>query len=224
MADDDTSTDDDTSDDTTTTDDTSTDATSDDTSSDDAAGDGGASGDDEPLGDAGKKALADERQARRDAEKKARENADRVKELEREKLSDSERQEQQSKDDRERADRLEARVKRGEVLDAATGKDITNPKLAADLIDPSKVELDDDGKAINADDLLDDLVRRYPELKAKPEDEEREKRLGRVLKNGDRVNDDNDDKSQLSSTEGMSPEEIAKALEEGRLDDYLKKQ
>lgn len=114
-----------------------------------------------------------------------REAQERLEKLEGEKLSETERTKQEAEKAQQRATALEARVKRAEVRSAAAGKEIGNPDLAADLIDPSKVELDEDGEITNADDLLDALLEKYPDLKAKPKEEKPAESLTQVLEGGD---------------------------------------
>lgn len=141
--------------------------------------------------------------------------------LENEKLSETEQVKKEAESAQTRAQALEVRVKRAEVLQAASGKEIANPALAADLIDPSKVELDDDGNATNADDLLDALIEKYPDLKAKPKasDEERKSDLKQILKDGDLVKDGKQvyEGQQARDLLERDPDAFHKAMDEGRI-------
>ena len=111
--------------------------------------------------------------------------------LENEKLSEDERVKKQAEADKARADALESRVKRAEIRAAAPGKGIANPEIAAQLIDPARIELNDQGEATNAGELLDELLDKYPDLKkAEATTDDRPNELRKVLKDGEPVAED----------------------------------
>lgn len=132
------------------------------------------------------KKLRDEAAARR---KQLREVQERLEALEAEKLSETERQRIEAEKAKERAEALEARVKKAEIAKAAQELGVTNPELAARLVDASKVELDESGTAVNAADLIDSIVAEFPDLKAKQNADERPADLKKVLDKGEEVVD-----------------------------------
>jgi hypothetical protein len=121
------------------------------------------------LGDAGKRALDEERQARKNAEKAAR-NA--TAELERLRAASMSEQEKAVADAR-KAGRDEVlsvankRIVSAAVVAEAAGK-LVNPGLAAKLVDLSAITVDDDGepdaKAVRA--AVAEALKEYPELAA----------------------------------------------------------
>lgn len=151
--------------------------------------------------------------------KELREAQRKLEALESEKLSETERTKQEAERAKERAAALEARVKRAEVSKAAKAKDFANPELAAKLIDPAKVELDEDGEPVNVDQLLDDLLSEFPDLKAPAKKEEEPSKLKQVLKEGDPV------PAEKPIYEGeaarnllrTNPDEFHRAMDEGRI-------
>ena len=151
--------------------------------------------------------------------KELREAQRKLEALESEKLSETERTKQEAERAKERAAALEARVKRAEVSKAAKAKDFANPELAAKLIDPAKVELDEDGEPVNVDQLLDDLLSEFPDLKASEKKEEEPSKLKQVLKEGDPV------PAEKPIYEGeaarnllrTNPDEFHRAMDEGRI-------
>lgn len=98
------------------------------------------------LGDAGKKALDDERKARRDAEKANRDLAARLKEFEDRDKSDSEKAAESLKAAEERAANAEAKALR---LEVAAAKGLT-PAQAKRLVGSTQEELEAD-----ADEILE---------------------------------------------------------------------
>src|SRR5690606_33245169 len=104
-------------------------------------------------------------------------------------MSEEERKELEVKQAKERAAALEARVKKAEIAKAAQELGVTNPELAARLVDASKVELDESGTAVNAADLIDSIVAEFPDLKAKQNADERPADLKKVLDKGEEVVD-----------------------------------
>lgn len=120
---------------------------------------------DEPLGDAGKRALDSEREARRDAEARAKAAEKLVKEANSER--DKAIAEAKAEARREVLEEANGRLLRAEVKAAATGK-FANPELAVKLLDLSEFKVADDGtvdtKAITA--AIDKLLESDPYLKA----------------------------------------------------------
>lgn len=122
--------------------------------------------DDEPLGEAGKKALEAEREARREAEARAK-AAERTA---REATSDRDKVIAEAKAEarREILEEANRRLLHAEVKVAATGK-LANPDRAMQLLDLSQFKVADDGtvdgKAITK--AIDDLLETDPYLAAK---------------------------------------------------------
>lgn len=120
---------------------------------------------DEPLGDAGKRALDSEREARRDAEARAKVAEKAAKEA----TSDRDKAIAEAKAEarREVLEEANGRLLRAEIKAAATGK-LAHPELAVKLIDLSAFKVADDGsvdaKAIAA--AIDTLIEEHGELKA----------------------------------------------------------
>lgn len=120
---------------------------------------------DEPLGDAGKRALESERESRKDAEARAKaaEKALRDASTEREKAVAEAKAEAR----REILDEANGRLLRAEIKAAATGK-LAHPELAVKLLDMSAFKVADDGtvdeKAITT--AIDKLLEDHGELKA----------------------------------------------------------
>lgn len=91
-------------------------------------------------------------------------------ELQAEQQTDLERTQSELEQERQRREAAEARAAatatRNKVLELAADKKITDPKLAAKLLDHDKVEFDDDGNPSNVADLLDGLIAEHPLLTA----------------------------------------------------------
>lgn len=141
------------------------------------------------------------------------------------KLQDEQKSELEKERDRaakaeERATKIEAEAKeirlRSSLLAEAAKADrkIVDPEAALALLDRSTLTLDDEGNPTNIAQAMDALLEAKPFLVATNGGSRGNADLG-ARGNGSGA-------EQLTSTEGMSPEEIAKALEEGRLADYLK--
>lgn len=125
--------------------------------------------DDEPLGDAGTKALEAMKERARKAEREAKaaiaraEAAEAKHKTEAEKAIDAAR--------KEGAESVQAKVneklKASAAVAAAAGK-LANPKLAAKLIDLSDITVDDDGEVDEAalSKAIDDLLKTDPYLAA----------------------------------------------------------
>lgn len=120
---------------------------------------------DEPLGDAGKRALESERESRKEAEARAKaaEKALRDASTEHERAIAEARAEAR----REILEEANSRLLRAEIKAAATGK-LANPELAVRLLDMSTFKVADDGtvevKAITT--AIDKLLESDPYLKA----------------------------------------------------------
>jgi hypothetical protein len=195
---------------------------------DDADGDGGAEGDDDAgdgqdgdgLGDKGREALVKERKARRDAEK-----ARKAAEAERDELraaaakkdgdaAQADAEQIRRDADKTAADKANKRILAAELKAAAAGK-LADPSDAAAFIDLSQFEVGADGE-FDADEIseaISDLIKRKPHLAAKAQgfqgsgDGGARTSRPRQLTRADLKN--------------MSPAQINKAREEGRLDRLL---
>lgn len=121
---------------------------------------------DEPLGDAGKRALEAERESRKEAEARARaaEKALRDATTEREKAVAEAKAEAR----REILDEANGRLLRAEIKAAATGK-LANPELAVKLLDMSAFKVADDGSVDTKEigTAIDKLLETDPYLSAK---------------------------------------------------------
>lgn len=122
------------------------------------------------LGDKGKKALAEERAARRAAEKAAKEAREEAEKLRREQMDETQRAIAEARDEARR-DALATTNRRlisAEVRAAAAKKGLADPADAVNLLDLDSFDVDDDGEvdasAIEA--ALDELVERKPYLKS----------------------------------------------------------
>lgn len=121
------------------------------------------------LGDAGKRALAEERSARRKAEKAAKAAVEELERIQQANQSESEKALAQARAEA-RAEALgeaNGRVLRAEVIAAAAGK-LADPSDAVSLIDLSTFEVDDDGNvdAKSISSAIDELVKAKPYLAA----------------------------------------------------------
>lgn len=165
------------------------------------------------LGDKGKNALRamkDRVRASKKAEREAKAELDRLKNSEGK--TEEQVEEQRQREQREAAilNKANERIVRSEIKSAAAGK-LQNPALAVRLLDLSDFEVDEDGN-VDEDDIaqaIDELLEKEPYLAvqsgAGPKfDSARGKR--KVAK-----------KLTAKDLEGMSPAEIAKAYDEGRV-------
>lgn len=129
---------------------------------------------DDTLRDAGKKALAAERAARREAEKQAKQLADRLTALEEaQNKTAEERAAMQKQREVEQAALAKAneRILAAELRAAATGK-LADPSDALTFIDRTSFEVGDDG-SVDADAIgaaISDLMSKKPYLAARRED------------------------------------------------------
>lgn len=153
---------------------------------------GGGAGDpgpeDEPLGEAGKRALDRERQARRDAERRAKALEDQATKAQEElakareaQLSETEKAIAKAQADAAKEAREEEQAKwRDRILatalhGAAVGK-LANPEDAIKFVDVSGLDPDDQDLASKLGVLVDELVKERPYLKGEG---------GKVKGNGD---------------------------------------
>lgn len=123
----------------------------------------------EPLGDAGKKALEQERAARKAAEKASRKAEAELADLRKQSMSEQERAVVEAREQARTEALAEAnrRIINAEVKAAAAGK-LANPKLGTRLLDLDQFKVDDEGnvdvEAISA--AIDGLLEAEPYLAA----------------------------------------------------------
>lgn len=102
---------------------------------------------------------------------------------------------------------------RSSIIAEAAKRGLADPEDAVHLLDRSVLEFEQDGTPSNIADAMDSLLKAKPHLAGG----------GGPAGGGDQgARTRADGKPQLTSTAGMSPGEIAAAVAEGRLDDYLK--
>lgn len=105
---------------------------------------------------------------------------------------------------------------RSAIIAEAVKKGFADPSDAVSMIDRATLEIDGDGNPKNIGDVMDALLTAKPYLAGGGND-------GRGAGNGNADQGARTDGSkQLASTEGMTAEQIATAVAEGRLDEYLK--
>lgn len=166
----------------------------------------------EDLGEKGKAALAAERKAKRDAERRLKEAEKKLKEREDAELSEIERLKKQAEEAEAKVSAAAEKARRANLLTSlAEEHDLTGAraKAAARLLD--SVEYDDADEPTNLKDAIKAATAEFGEEIFK----------GAKPAAGKADQGARDGAKQLSSTEGMTPEEIAKAASEGRLDAYL---
>lgn len=186
------------------------------------SGDGGEEAD-KPLRAAGTRALESEK-ARRKAEAERRRTAEaRITELEKQLSADKQAdagpdpEQIRREADAAATERANQRILRSEVRAAAAGK-LADPRDALRFIDLAKFEVDDDGQ-VDEDEIADaisDLLKDKPYL-AVPTRQ-------RFQGGGDGgARTKSSAPSQVTETEldKMTPDQIDKARQEGRLDDLL---
>lgn len=177
-------------------------------------------GDDEgegALGDAGKKAIAKEREARRKAEQRAKDAEAKVKQHEEAQLDDKEKAEKRAEEAEGRLAKATEKSRRANLLNALADEGLTGPKgKAAARLLADDVEYDDDDEPTNLKEAIEAATAEYGE------DTFKAATAANAPSGGADQGARDGAKKQLSSTEGMTPEEIAKATAEGRLDEYLK--
>ena len=125
-------------------------------------------GDGDGLGDAGKKAIAAEREARAAAEDRAKELEKRIREFEDRDKSESERTsekisalERDLADANERAATSELRI---DGLEAARDAGAKYPDAVWKLVDVAKVNRDRNGNPTNLEELVSEIRDSYPDL------------------------------------------------------------
>lgn len=169
----------------------------------------------EDLGEAGKAALEKERKARREAEKARKAAEEKAKQYEDEQLSEKERAEKRAEEAEQRSTEATAKVRRANLLTTLADEfDLTGGKgKAAARLLADEVEYDDEDQPTNLTDAVEAAKAEYGEDVFKGATPAAAGKADQGAREG---------ANQLSSTEGMSPGEIAKAVSEGRLDEYLK--
>lgn len=109
-------------------------------------------------------------------------------------------------------ERAKATLLKSAIIAAAAGK-LADPSDAVALIDRTSFEFDADGNPTNVEDAVNSLLEAKPHLAAAGGE-----RGGNGADQGARGGSGS---KQLSSTEGMTPDEIATATAEGRFDTFL---
>lgn len=175
-----------------------------------------ATGDPGDLGDAGKRALAEERAARKAAEKLAADNAKRIEELENASKSDSEKAIAQAKKDgaAEVLVRVHDQVRRSEVKAALTAAGI-NPSvldLATKADEFAALKVSDDGEVEGLAAAVEAFKKARVDLFTKPA-------AAGSADGGARGDGKTITREQIKS---MSPAEINAAFEKGELGALLK--
>lgn len=168
------------------------------------------------LGDKGKQALDRMKTARNDAKKLAKEREAEIAELKRQ-LAAKDKTPEENELEAARAEaRAEAitaanaRVIRSEVKSAAAGK-LRNPALAIKLLDLTDFDVDENGD-VDTDQIqeaITDLLEENPELAAQG---------GNASFDSGRGKQPRKKKLTKQDLAGMSPKEIAKAYDEGRVE------
>lgn len=102
---------------------------------------------DPDLGEAGKKALENERKARRDAERRAKEREEELEQLRRSQMDEQERAVADARDEgkKEATAAVNTRLVSAEVRAAAAKKGLTDPADAVRLLDLDQFDVDDNG-------------------------------------------------------------------------------
>lgn len=170
----------------------------------------------EDLGDKGKQALDRMKTARNDAKKLAKEREAEIAKLKRQ-LAAKDKSPEENELEQARAEaRAEAitaanaRVIRSEVKSAAAGK-LRNPALAIKLLDLTDFDVDENGD-VDTDQIqeaISDLLEENPELAAQG---------GNASFDSGRGKQPRKKKLTKQDLAGMSPNEIAKAYDEGRVE------
>lgn len=99
---------------------------------------------------------------------------------------------------------------------AKADRKVVDPDAVLSLIDRKAIELDKDGNPTNIAETMDALLEARPYLVSTGGTTTRTNGAADQGARG------GNNEGQLKSTDGMSADEIAKAVEEGRLDSYLK--
>lgn len=191
------------------------DSTDENDSDDDGSGDDDSDGDNTDLGDKGKKALDAMKAKMRAAQKDAKAAKAEAAQLKAEKESAGKPADEQALD-KARAEATTTalaaankRIIRSEVKAAAAGK-LANPALAVRLLDLDGFEVDEDGNVDEEEiaEAIEDLLKENPYLAAQGGSVQFDSARGKPRPKGQLT------KSDLAK---MSPEEIAKAYDAGRI-------
>lgn len=170
----------------------------------------------EALGDKGKQALDRMKTQRNEAKKLAKERETELAELRRQ-LAAKDKSPEENELEQARAEaRAEAmtaanaRVIRSEVKSAAAGK-LRNPGLALKLLDLSDFDVDENGDVDTEQiqEAISDLLEENPELAAQGGNASFDSGRGKQPRKKKLTKDD---------LKGMSPDEITKAYNEGRIE------
>lgn len=168
------------------------------------------------LGDPGKQALDRMKTQRNEAKRLAKERENEIAELKRQ-LEAKDKTPEENELEQVRAEaRAEAmtaanaRVIRSEVKSAATGK-LRNPALALKLLDLTDFDVDENGDVDTEQiqEAITDLLEENPELAAQGGNASFDSGRGKQPRKKKLTKDD---------LKGMSPDEIAKAYNEGRVE------
>ena len=181
-----------------------------------------ADGDADALGDAGKKALDAERQARRDAEKARKKLEEELTELRKQAMTDQERAIEEAREaaTNEVLEGVNTKLFAAEVRAAAAGK-IADPELIADaemakrLLKFDEIPMTSDGDIDSAAiaEAVDKLVKNKPYLKGSAMQPDGSADQGARTSGVKQLT--------REEVQRMSPDEIMKAENEGRLDNIL---
>ena len=170
----------------------------------------------EALGDKGKQALDRMKTQRNEAKKLAKERETEVAELRRQLAAKDKSPEEKELEQARAEARAEAitaanaRVIRSEVKSAAAGK-LRNPALALRLLDLTDFDVDENGDvdAEQIQEAISDLLEENPELAAQGGNASFDSGRGKQPRKKKLTKDD---------LKGMSPDEITKAYNEGRIE------
>jgi hypothetical protein len=171
------------------------------------------------LGDAGRAALDKERKARREAERARKAAEKELADFKAQQAAGAQQDEAQRAAEQARRDaeaaalaKANARILAAEVKAAAAGK-LADPSDAARYLDMSEFEVGDDG-SVDSDaisEAISDLIRRKPYLAAKATG------FQGTGDGGARANGSRPRQVTEAELKTMSPQQIVKARQEGRL-------
>lgn len=122
----------------------------------------------------------------------------------------NERAEKAERDAAERTTAANTRLMEAAVLSEATKQKAIKPEHLFKLIDTKKVTVGDDGQVAGAEGAVKAFLEANPEY------------VGTTSHNGGADQGARGGTKQFKTTDGMSSAEIAKAVTEGHLDEYLK--
>jgi len=188
---------------------------------DSGSGDAGQDGD--GLGDAGRAALDKERKARRDADRQLKQLRKELDELRAQQQAGADQDTAQQAADKARREaeaaalaKANTRILAAEVKAAAAGK-LADPSDAARYLDMSEFEVSDDG-TVDSDaiaEAISDLIKAKPYLAAKASG------FQGTGDGGARRNGSAPQQVTEAQLKTMTPQQIVKARQEGRLADLL---